>query len=95
MLLDNAIDIINERDDIKSLVVECSFPVELESLAIISKHLTPKLLFEGLELIKRDDIKLYINHMKPSYFEKISKEITGYAQKWEPKIIKEKEIIIL
>jgi len=91
--LDNAIDILNKRKNINSLVVECSFPSELEKLAINTKHLTPKLLFCKLQNIKIDDIKLYINHMKPSYVERITKEFTEQNLKTGAILLKEKEII--
>ena len=75
--LENAISILNREKSIKSLIVEYSFPSELEKLAINTKHLTPNLLLDGLKSFKRDDI---INHIKPSYEEKIIKEIVLKAQ---------------
>ncbi len=91
--IDNIVSIINEDEDIKSLVIECSFPSSMESLAKESKHLTAKLLSERLEGLKRADIQLYINHIKPLYLEEISKEIHKYCCKWMPKILKDNEII--
>jgi len=91
--LDNAIDILDSRKDINSLVVECSFPSNLEKLAINTKHLTPKLLFKKLKVLKRDDINIYINHIKQSYMEKIIKEIGIESKEIGVKILKEKEII--
>ncbi|MEA1982728.1 MAG: HD domain-containing protein [Campylobacterota bacterium] len=87
--LENLVKEVEEDDRINSIVVECSFPNELEALAIESKHLTPKLVFEQLKEIKRDDLKLYINHIKPSFFKKISDEIEEYKGKWEPEILKD------
>jgi len=91
--LENAISILNRQKSIKSLIVECSFPSELEKLAINTKHLTPDLLLDGLKSLKRDDIKVYINHIKPSYEEKIIKEIALKAQEIGVLRIKEKEIV--
>ncbi|CAI6146600.1 MAG: hypothetical protein SPLUMA1_SPLUMAMAG1_00325 [uncultured Sulfurimonas sp.] len=65
--LDNAIKEINENKNIRSIVVECSFPSEMRELAINSKHLIPQLLFEKLEAIKREDIVLYVHHIKPAF----------------------------
>ena len=73
--LDNVIDIINNNLSIKSVVIECSFPNHMEKLAILTKHLTPKLLFKQLEKITRKDFQLYIHHIKPSYEEIIKDEI--------------------
>ncbi len=91
--LDNVLGIIDSREDINSVVIECSFPSEMTSLAKESKHLTPKLLFNYLKKLKRDDIKLYINHIKPIFIDKIIKEIEEYSGKWEPIILKDEDII--
>jgi ribonuclease BN (tRNA processing enzyme) len=91
--LQSALKLIDTREEICSVVVECSFPTEMEVLAKESKHLTPKLLFEKLQKAKRDDFVLYINHIKPLYLEKIRQEIAQYRGKWEPHILKDKEIL--
>jgi len=91
--LQNAISIINADDKITSLVVECSFPNEMEKLAIESKHLTPKLLFNQLTGIKRKDLNIYINHMKPSFLQKISDEIRQISGDWETKVLNDGEFI--
>ena len=91
--LDNVFDILNERRDIKSLIVECSFANNMLKLAKESKHLTPNLLFSQLDKLKRDDVSLYINHIKPTYMEKIAKEIDENRGKWEPKILKDEDFV--
>ena len=91
--LENALNIANHDESIKSLVLECSFPSAMEALAKESKHLTPKLLSQMLEGLKRTDITLYINHIKPLYLEEMIKEIDLYCAKWKPKIVKDGEII--
>ncbi len=91
--IDNVVKIVQERKDITSLIVECSFPTEMIELAKKSKHLTPKLLFEGLKSLKRDDLNLYINHIKPLYLTKITDEIKELSGKWEPIILKDDDII--
>ncbi len=87
--LDNAIKEIDENNNITSIVVECSFPNEMKELAINSKHLTPELLFEKLKAMKRKDIVVYIHHIKPSYFKKVSDEIAAYRDKWQIKILED------
>ncbi|MBU1993647.1 hypothetical protein KKC15_02945 [bacterium] len=91
--LDTAIKILESQIDIKSMILECSFPSSMDKLAKESKHLTPKLLFEKLDELKRDDIELYINHVKPLFLEKITQEIELLSGKWVPKILKDNEII--
>jgi HD-GYP domain-containing protein (c-di-GMP phosphodiesterase class II)/ribonuclease BN (tRNA processing enzyme) len=91
--MDESIMILNEDKEIKALIVECSFPNEMESLAKKSKHLTPKLLFNALEKLKRDDVCIYINHIKPSYEKKIKDEIAQNRGILEVKVLKEKEFV--
>lgn len=66
---------VNQNKNIKSVIIECSFPSSMEKLAFDSKHLTPKLLKEDLKNLKRDDIQLFIYHIKPSFFDKMTEEI--------------------
>ena len=91
--IDNIIEIVNNDNSIRSMVIECSFPSKMEKLAKESKHLTAKLLSEMLESLKRDDVQLYINHIKPLYLEEITKEINEYLPKYNPIIVKDGEII--
>ena len=89
----NVIDRLNTDTRIKAAVIECSFPSRLEDLARKSKHLTPKLLFEALESLKRKDIKLYINHIKPVYINEMIGEIEQMGEKFAPKIVTDRKIL--
>ena len=91
--LESMIDEVEKNKTITSIVVECSFPSNMKELAIESKHLTPELLFTKLEKLKRDNIKLYINHIKPSFLKEIMKEIDELRGKWEPIILKDDNFI--
>ncbi|WP_457748042.1 MBL fold metallo-hydrolase [Sulfurimonas sp.] len=91
--LENIQKILESRKDIKSLIVECSFSNSMEKLAKDSKHLNAKLLFSQLNKIKRDDIHLYINHIKPTYIEQITEEIEENKGSWKPKILKDEDFI--
>lgn len=91
--LSKAIELINTREEICSVVIECSFPSEMFELAKESKHLTPKIFFERLKALQRDDFTLYINHIKPLFLEKIVQEIEQYRGKWKPIILKDEEIL--
>ncbi|MCW8838108.1 MAG: MBL fold metallo-hydrolase [Thiovulaceae bacterium] len=89
----NVYELVNKRDDIKSVVFECSFPSSMEHLAISSKHLTPKLLFESMKSLKRDDLNIYINHIKPAFINTIAKEIRDLSIDFKPKILKDEDFI--
>ena len=84
---------IEKDSSIKSIVVECSFPSKMDKLAKTSKHLTPKILFDMLENLKREDINLYINHIKPVFLNEITREIDDFKGKWMPKVLKDGEFV--
>ncbi|MFZ2447761.1 MAG: 3',5'-cyclic-nucleotide phosphodiesterase [Syntrophobacteraceae bacterium] len=61
---------------VKKLIIEVSFPNEMEALALASGHLTPTLL--GLEIRKMRVVpeKIYIAHLKPFYRREIEAQLT-------------------
>jgi HD-GYP domain-containing protein (c-di-GMP phosphodiesterase class II) len=66
---------INQNKKIKSAIFDISFPSSFEKLAQDSKHFTAKIFKEQLELLQRKDVRIYINHLKPSFYETVQKEI--------------------
>ncbi len=68
-------DEINTNKKITSIIIDVSFPSRLDKLALDSKHLTPKLLREEIKKLKRDDIILHINHIKPFCKNEVVEEI--------------------
>jgi len=65
---------IQKYPEINALVLECSFPSQMQELALESLHLTPALAKEEIECLPRE-LKLYFNHLKPTFIEAIKKEI--------------------
>lgn len=63
------------RPDIKAIVVDVSFPNRLAELALVSKHLTPKLLLESMTNLSRSDFQVYAFHLKPAFIGEISREL--------------------
>ena len=70
-------DEINKNKKINSVIIDVSFTSDYRQLAIDSKHFTPELLNEDLVNLKRNDVKLFINHLKPSFIPKIEDEINN------------------
>jgi HD-GYP domain-containing protein (c-di-GMP phosphodiesterase class II) len=66
---------VNNNPQIKSVIIDVSFPSILDKLALDSKHLTPDVLHEELQQLKRDDVTIFINHLKPIFIEDIKDEI--------------------
>jgi cAMP phosphodiesterase len=60
---------------LKAVFLECSYPDDLEHLALISKHLTPKLFGRQLAKLSRPDVMIYAYHLKPIYRNRISEEL--------------------
>jgi len=85
--LGSVLTMVKEEEKLTTLVIECSFPSSMDALAKKSKHLTPKLLFNALKCIENKDIKLYINHLKPSYKKIITKEIEALKNEWNVTIL--------
>ena len=72
----NIWDETNNNPLIKSVIIDVSFPSILQKLAFDSKHLTPDLLNEELETnLLRDDVMIFINHIKPIFLDEIKDEI--------------------
>ena len=92
--LESTIEKIDTKKEITTLVVECSFPSRMEQLAYDSKHLTPKLLFEKLKVMKNKEISICINHIKPLFLEEIRDEIAYLKGDYRVKILKDGEKII-
>ena len=66
---------LNAEPKLDALLVESSFPNELEELAHASYHLTPKLLKSELAKLKHQTRVLAV-HLKPAYYEQTQKELS-------------------
>ena len=87
---------VNNNKSIQSVIVDVSFPSKFDELALLSKHLTPQLLKEELTLLNRDDVRVYINHVKPAYKDEIVKEIDTFNLLInEGKILEDNDVISL
>lgn len=62
---------------VDALIVEVSFPNDMEPLALLTKHLTCSLLRVELEKIDRLPKRILITHPKPQYYDIIRRELAG------------------
>jgi len=69
---------LNTYTWIHSLCIDVSFSSDYDTLAHDSKHLTPKLLYQELKKLHRDDLAIFPMHLKPFFYEKIVKELSEY-----------------
>lgn len=68
-------DIWKYCSGIDALIVEVSFPNSMESLAILTKHMTSSMLMQELTKINILPKKILVTHPKPQYVEIIRDEI--------------------
>lgn len=67
---------LNKEEKLDALLVEASFPNELEELARASYHLTPKMLQSELTKLKLDT-RVFAVHIKPAYYQKTCDELAA------------------
>lgn len=67
-------EVVNENENIGTVLVECAFPNRLSELAAASFHLTPNRLAEELDKIERD-CSVYVVNIKPMYFDEVAAEL--------------------
>ncbi len=68
--------VLNETPDLRSMVMEVSFPNEQQALAMVSGHHTPQTL--GPELLKLDrhrDVPMFLYHIKPTFEREVSRQL--------------------
>lgn len=68
-------DLCNETESLKSVLVECVFPDEMERLSIDSNHLTPRRLASELKKLKNADLPVYVTNLKPMYRERVIEQL--------------------
>jgi ribonuclease BN (tRNA processing enzyme) len=77
---------------IEHLVVESSFPSELEELAHLSRHLTPKLLRRELAKLNAKPT-VYVTHMKATFVGKIISELRDELMGYRYHILRQGEVL--
>ena len=60
---------------LKAAFIEPSYPNEMASLALASRHLTPTLLSREVSKLQRPDLPVYIYHMKPTHAATIERQL--------------------
>jgi cAMP phosphodiesterase len=58
-----------------AVILECAFPNRLESLATVSRHLTPNLIRRELEKLPAD-IAVWVFHVKPQFYAETAEELS-------------------
>jgi len=66
---------IRDHKRLSAVIIESSFPNRLSNTAKITGHLTPKLLYKEIAKLDRNDVKIFVSHLKPFYRKEIIKEL--------------------
>ena len=75
--MDSFWELVNGTASMSALFLECAFPDELDELARISHHLTPKRLAAEIEKCTRTGCPIYIINLKPMYRDAIIRQISN------------------
>jgi ribonuclease BN (tRNA processing enzyme) len=66
--------VLNQVENLKLVLIECSFPNALQPLADISGHFTPQTLEQELEKFDRRGAEVLLYHLKPAFVSQLVKE---------------------
>jgi ribonuclease BN (tRNA processing enzyme) len=67
--------VLNGVENLKAVLVECSFPNALQQLADISGHLTPTTLEQELAKFDRRGAEVFLYHLKPAFVQQLKQEV--------------------
>ena len=73
---DSLVEALDALGDIDLMLLECSFPDRLTSLARLTGHMTPTLVATLLARMARPPQRLWLGHMKPGYRLTIQQELS-------------------
>lgn len=65
----------NKAKNLNALLIECAFPDELEELARVSHHLTPKILRAEIAKFEHAGCPIFAINLKPMYRDEIAAQI--------------------
>ncbi|MBI2388954.1 MAG: 3',5'-cyclic-nucleotide phosphodiesterase [Deltaproteobacteria bacterium] len=82
-------EILNEAPDLRTMLMEVSFPNEQQRLATISGHHTPDSLGrELLKLDRRKDVPMLLYHIKPTFERTVERELAKIKNGCELQVLR-------
>lgn len=77
---------LNQIDTLAYLIIETAFSDDEIEIALISKHLCPKLLFQELEKLESNP-KILLTHLKPNEDEKVFRDIKSKKTRFDIELL--------
>jgi ribonuclease BN (tRNA processing enzyme) len=74
-------EVVNATDNLRAILVECSFPNALQEVADLSGHFTPQTLKIELEKIADHDVPIFVYHLKPPFYGEVARELRGIGRR--------------
>ena len=72
---DSLWEVLNATPDLKALLLETSFPNQMQALADLSGHLTPRTLRTELAKFHRNGSTVLLYHLKPAFVAELKREV--------------------
>jgi len=73
--------VLNRVPELKALLLETSFPNELQDLADLSGHLTPRTLRIELAKFQRNGANVMLYHLKPAFVAELKRQVADLPVK--------------
>lgn len=74
--------VANDTKDLRGLFVELSFPNHMQALADVAGHFTPQTLSQEMKkVVRRDEIPMFVYHLKPTFYELTKDELFALGLK--------------
>jgi cAMP phosphodiesterase len=71
-------ELLNATPNLKALLLETSFPSQLQALADLSGHLTPRTLRTELAKFQRNGSSVLLYHLKPAFVAELKRELADF-----------------
>lgn len=79
---------VNRIDNLRYLLIETAFPNREEALAVLSKHLCPRMLVSELAKLKpASNPEVFLTHLKPAQVELILQEVRDGGGRFAPEAL--------
>jgi ribonuclease BN (tRNA processing enzyme) len=66
---------------LRAVIIESSFPNRLKEAAKTTRHLTPNLLEGEISKLKRDDVEIYVSHIKPVFRKEVIDDLRKLSKR--------------